>query len=422
MASIETAPTRCGVRGSGEGVLPSSGTILNAKKKRPPKHGFLPRKDRASLSAERGSRKRRSQPGQDSGMPYEEYFKAASESLIVAGRDGKILQANPKTQELFGYTPEELVGQPVEVLLPGRLHEAHRKHLGGYFGAPRTRAMGTGFNLVGRRKDGSEFPVEVSLTYAPATVRGDVVVAAIIDITQRLAMEREARRAESLTSLGTIAAGIAHDLNNPLQVIMSRAELLLQTPPETLGQEVHEDLTVVYRHAQRAGRIVDEFLRVSRQRDKTLAPININQVVHDAMLLVGHVLRENSIKVDIDLREDLPRVIGDSTALERVLINLITNARDAMPNGGTLRLETGDGTLRPGWVHLRVSDTGTGIDPEQVKKIFDLLYTTKSEGTGLGLWLSRRIVQEHNGRIEVQSQPAEGTSFTIALPPEEVSR
>lgn len=351
-------------------------------------------------------------------MPYEEYFKAASESLIVADNEGKILEANPKTEELFGYSSGELVGQPVEVLLPQRLKDEHRRHVGSFFKKPRTRAMGLGMNLVGQRKDGSEFPVEVSLTFAPETKRGDVVVAAVIDITQRLVMEREARRAESLTSLGTIAAGIAHDLNNPLQIIMSRTELLLQAGAETMDPELHEDLAVIRRHAERAGRIVEEFLRVSRQRDKTLGSVNLNNVVHDTLILVGQQLRAKGITVETALDPSLPPVDGDATALERVLINLITNARDAMPNGGRLRLGTGDGTLKPGWVHLTVTDTGTGVDPERLKKIFDLLYTTKSDGSGLGLWLSRRIVHEHNGRIDVQSKPGVGTTFTMALPPE----
>lgn len=155
-------------------------------------------------------------------MPYEEYFKAASESLIVVDPDGRILEANLKTEQLFGYRQDELVGQPVDLLLPEQLRESHREHVDGYFATPRTRVMGRGLNLLGRRKDGSEFPVEVSLTYAQGTLRGDLVVATAIDITQCLALEREARKAETITSLGTIAVGIAHELNQPLGAILVR--------------------------------------------------------------------------------------------------------------------------------------------------------------------------------------------------------
>ncbi|SRR5579885_19450 len=354
-------------------------------------------------------------------MPYEEYFKAASESLLIVGRGGLILEVNPQAESLFGYQSEELVGRPVEVLVPERLRDIHQKHVVGFFNAPRTRTMGTGLKLVGRRKDGTEFPLEVSLTYAPGTRRGDVVVAAAIDISQRLALEREARRAESITSLGTIAAGIAHDLNNPLQVILSRAELL-QALGDSLPSEVREDLEVIQRHAQRATRIVEEFLRVSRQREKDYAPLQVSRVVDDALLLMGDQLNSSKIGVEILSQRELPPIMGDTTALERVLINLLSNARDAMRDGGRLRIETGLSDDRPGWVRLRVTDSGPGIEPGALNRIFDLLYTTKPDGTGLGLWLSRRIIQEHSGRIEVQSELGRGTTFTITLPALEESR
>ena len=354
-------------------------------------------------------------------MPYEEYFIAATESLIVADRSGRILEVNPKTESVFGYARDELPGQPVEILLPDRLRPDHRRHLENYFQAPRTRAMGSGLNLVGRRKDGTEFPVEVSLTYAPATRRGDVVVASVIDITQRLELEREARRAEGIASLGTIAAGIAHDLNNPLQIILSRAELLLQAPANMSG-EVVEDLRVVHRHAERAGRIVGEFLRVSRQRENRLLPLQLSRVIDGALLLMGTQLRDSGIKVDLNVDRDIPQVVGDSTALERVLINLFSNARDAMPGGGVLTVASGLLDDRPGWLYLSVKDTGEGIEPAGLSKVFDLLYTTKTNGTGLGLWLSRRIVQEHGGRFEVHSQLGKGATFTISLPSKDAPR
>lgn len=348
-------------------------------------------------------------------MPYEEYFKVSSESLIIADRSGHIVEANRKTEELFGYSIDELIGQPVEMLLPDKLHVAHRKHVQDFFAAPRTRAMGLGLSLVGRRKDGSEFPVEVSLAFARGTPRGDLVVAAVTDITQRLALEVEARRAETITSLGAIAAGIAHDLNNPLQVIRSRAELLLESDTG-FSDETREDIEAIHRQAQRAGKIVEEFLELSRQRVKTLGPLNLNQLVERALLLVGDQIRKAGISIETQLDERLPAIVGDSTALERVLINLLSNARDAMPQGGSVTISSGALSEREGWLHLSVTDTGPGIEAEKLPKIFDLLYTTKTGGTGLGLWLSRRILQEHNGKLEVASEIGTGSKFTMRLP------
>lgn len=347
-------------------------------------------------------------------MPYEEYFKVATESLVIVDRSGQIVEANRKTEELFGYSIDELVGRPVEILLPDKLHTAHRKHVADFFAAPRTRAMGLGLSLVGRRKDGSEFPVEVSLAFAEATARGDLVVASVTDITQRLALEAEARRAETITSLGAIAAGIAHDLNNPLQVIRSRAELLLESDP--MSSEMKEDLEAIHRQAQRAGRIVEEFLELSRQRSKALGPVDLNRLVERALLLIGDQMRKVGIGIETDLHGELPAIVGDPTALERVLINLLTNARDAMPEGGSVTISTGPLSDREGWLHLSVADTGPGIAADKLQKIFDLLYTTKSGGTGLGLWLSRRILQEHNGRLEVVSEIGNGSTFTMRLP------
>jgi PAS domain S-box-containing protein len=350
-------------------------------------------------------------------MPYQEYFKSSSESLIIVDRGGRIVEANPRAGETFGYAQDELVGQPVETLLPQRLRQLHRSHVSRFFAAPRTRAMGQGMNLVARRKDGDEFPVEVSLTYAHGTSRGDLVVAAVIDISQRLALEREARQAETLTSLGALAAGIAHDLNNPLQVIRSLSEFLLDSPDSTPASEMRDDLAAIRRQVERAGKIVDEFLELSRQREKILAPFDLNGLVERALLLVGGQMRKGGIRVETALEENLPEIMGDATALERVLINLLTNAYDAMRDGGdAVTIASGAVSERPGWIYLSVTDDGPGIGAEALGRIFDLLYTTKSGGTGLGLWLSRRIVQEHRGKLEVKSGPGAGAVFTITLP------
>ncbi len=354
-------------------------------------------------------------------MPYKEYFEAASEGLIVVNRGGFIVEVNRQAERLFGYSSEELVGQRVEVLFPTGFHERHRKHVENYFAAPRTRAMGIGLSLVGRRKDGSEFPIEIGLTYAGETSRGDLVVAAVTDISQRLALEREARRAETVISLGTFAAGIAHDLNNPLQVIRSRAELVLESPPSTPASELNEDLATIHRQAERASRIIEGFLELSRQRDKAVALLDINQLVENTLLLIGEQMRKDGINVRTELDRSLAQVNGDATALERVLVNLLSNARDAMPQGGQVTIESREVGESPGWLHLIIADSGPGISPDALKRIFELLYTTKPSGTGLGLWMSRRIIQEHNGRIEVESEPGRGTTFTIKLPAAETS-
>ncbi len=349
-------------------------------------------------------------------MPYAEYFRAATEGLIIVDRSGRIVEANPEAERLFGYSEAELLGQPIELLVPEQLRQSHAAHVKRYFAAPRTRAMGRGLSLAGRRKDGSEFPLEISLTYAENTTRGDLVVAAVVDISARLALEQEVRRAETLTSMGILVAGIAHDLNNPLQVIRSRAELLLDSP-EAPPAEILADVGTIHRHAQRASAIVEQFLELSRNREKVLAPVDVNALVDRTLLLIGDQLRKRGIAVETHLAANLPKVNGDAIALERVLINLLTNARDAMPRGGTITIASRVLQVdEQKSLHVSVTDNGPGILPDVLGKIFDLLYTTKAEGSGLGLWLSRRIVQEHHGRMEVSSRLGEGTTFDIWLP------
>lgn len=349
-------------------------------------------------------------------MPYEEYFKAATEALLIINREGQILELNPKAAEIFGYGPEELVGKSVELLLPERFRHRHREHRQRYIAAPSSRPMGLGLDLVGRRKDGSEFFTEVSLTYARGTERGDLVVAAIADISERLELEHEARRAETLASLGTIAAGIAHDLNNPLSVILSRAELLLTADGSPLPESAREDISVMRRHALRASRIVGEFLQLARPNSRVSSSVDLNELVKRVLLLLSERMRRSKIEIVSVLEERLPRTLGDATSLERVVINLLTNARDAMPDGGVVSIETGISAENPLSLRLTVTDTGKGIPPEALGKIFDLLYTTKSHGTGLGLWLSRRIVEEHKGKITVRSDQGRGATFIVTLP------
>lgn len=343
------------------------------------------------------------------------YFDSAQWGIISVDRDGLIRRANPKAQELFGYTSEELEGQSIDILIPDRIRARHADHRRNYFAAPRNRPMGIGMDLIARRKDGSEFPVEVSL-HLIKTETGGIVSAFISDISERLKLEREARRGETLTALGAVAAGVAHELNNPLAVVSSRIELMMQTGASELSPQMREDLEVVRRNASRASQIASELLNSARQRRLERQPVNLNDLINETTLLFREQFRRDAIALKVSADEALPAVKGDRSALGQVLINLLTNARDALGANGEIRISAAAAPDRPGFVQLRVEDSGPGIPPEAKAKIFDIFYTTKNNGTGLGLWLSRRIVLEHQGLIEVESEPGRGTAFTITLP------
>jgi PAS domain S-box-containing protein len=343
-------------------------------------------------------------------------LEAAAEGVVIVDAGGRIELVNARTEALFGYDRTELIGRELEVLLPERFRQAHAAHRAGYFAAPRPRSMGLGLELSGRRKDGTEFPVEVSLSFVQ-TETGLVALGFIIDITARRALERTARQADKLASLGTLAAGLAHELNNPIGIIFSRAELmLLEADSRSLPDDLREDLGVLQRHAQRVSRITHGLLSFARQSTGAQGSVDLNRLVEDTMVLIEPQLVKAGIVVRRRLTSGLPAVSGDVNALQQVLMNLLTNARDALPGGGEIAVETSLAPEPSTGVRLTVRDTGSGIPPDILPRIFDPFYTTKPEGTGLGLSIAYGIVRDHQATIDVQSSPGRGTTFVLTFP------
>ena len=347
------------------------------------------------------------------------YFASAAEGLIVVDSRGRIVDANAKAEEMFGYGELELIGQPIEVLVPERLRERHREDRREYAKSPRSRTMGFGRDPMGRRKDGSEFPIEVSLSYI-GTKQGGLVTGFITDVTERRNLEFQSRRSEAMAAIGTVAAGVAHELNNPLAIISARAELVMSEATRLgLTPDLIRDLEVIQRNSQRASRVATELLTLARQPRKVHRPLSINDLVAEAVMLFRESTARDGVRIETRLADGVPEILGDHTALSQVMVNLLSNARDAMPHGGTIRISTERlpetaGMTRP--VRLTVADTGIGIAEDSLSKIFDLFYTTKATGTGLGLWITRRAVREHGGTIDVASRPGEGTVFTVTFP------
>jgi PAS domain S-box-containing protein len=349
-------------------------------------------------------------------------LESASEGIILVDAGGRITLANAAALRMFGYDHGDLIQQPLEILLPERTGDAHVVHRTAYFAEPRVRPMGIGLDLAGRRRDGREFPVEISLSYV-GTPDGVVAMAFITDITERKRAEAQLQRQrevlyqnEKLAALGTLAAGIAHEMNNPLGIMTTRIEvMLLEAEEQRLPPQVREDLQVLHRAGQRVARIAASLRSFARQSAGDRQSVELATIVDEALLLMTKPLAADNIQVRTTLDRTLPPIVGDVTALHQVLMNLLTNAREAMPEGGEIAIET-TGAERSGWVRLRVTDTGTGIAPEEISKVFDPFYTTKRTGTGLGLSVTYGIVQEHGGTIDVRSQVGLGTTFTVDFP------
>jgi PAS domain S-box-containing protein len=347
---------------------------------------------------------------------------SATEGIILIDAGGRIIVVNPAAERMFGYDRGDLLGQPLEVLLPQRIRGPHVAHRTGYFAGPRARPMGIGLDLAGLRKDGTEFPVEISLSYVEAP-DGVLAMAFITDITERKRAEAQLQRQrevlyqnEKLAALGTLSAGIAHEMNNPLGIMTTRIEvMLLDAETQQLPPQVLEDLQVLHRASQRVARIAAGLRSFARQSSGEPAPVDLDTIVDEALLLMQKPLGAENIRVVAELDRTLPPLLGDPNALHQVLMNLLTNAREAMTGGGEIRIETARAE-RPDWIRLRVADTGPGIPPEDITKIFDPFYTTKRTGTGLGLSVTYGIIRQHGGTVDVASRPGAGTTFTLEFP------
>ena len=380
---------------------------------------------------------------------FRSLLEAAPDAIVGVTPDGRITLVNAQAERLFGYGRDELLGQPIEILVPDRVRAVHPGHRTGYFAQPRPRPMGAGMQLAARRKDGTEFPAEISLS-ALDTEDGPVVSAAIRDVTDRLEAQAERERlktqadrerleaqlhqSQRLESLGQLAGGVAHDFNNLLAVMLNYTafvseEISAAHGAEPRWQAVRHDIAQIQRAGERATELTHQLLAFGRREVVRPQVLNLNRVVTEIDALLRRTLGEH-IQLASTLDPGLWPVLADPGQLEQILVNLAVNARDAMPDGGTLSIDTSNVTiddatagaepdLRPGrHVKLRVADTGTGIPADIAERVFEPFFTTKpkGEGSGLGLATVYGIITQAGGRAAIQSSPGAGTAFTALLP------
>ncbi len=364
-------------------------------------------------------------------------LRAAVESspsgLLMADSQGSIVLVNREVERLLGYSREELLGRPVELVIPERFRSGHTGFRGGFMAAPKVRAMGAGRDLYALRRDHTEVPVEIGLTPV-ATEEGMFVLASIVDITarkqaedERRRLEEELRQAQKLEAVGTLAGGIAHDFNNVLFAIMGYAELIGKT--SRTRESVADDVAELMKAARRGKELVERILVFSRRQPSERRPLEIGPTVAEAGKLLRAMLPP-SIDLEVSVHAQAPRVLGDATSIHQVLMNLGTNAAHAMPRGGVLeisvepqylhdRVVRSHPGLHEGWYAvLVVRDHGTGIDPAVRDRVFEPFFTTKPKGSGTGLGLSivHTIMRTHEGAIDLASEPGRGTTVTCFFP------
>jgi signal transduction histidine kinase len=233
------------------------------------------------------------------------------------------------------------------------------------------------------------------------------------DLTERVNLEDQLMQAEKLSSIGLLAAGVAHEVNTPLAVITSNAQMLVrQMDPEDPRTRTLEKIVA---QAFRASEIANNLLKFSRIGSSEYSDLDVNRVISESHSLVEPMLKAARVTVNSQLKSSLPPVYGNAGKLQQVFMNLIMNARDAMPRGGELTIST---DTENSTVHVEVSDNGVGIPADHINKIFDPFFTTKatSRGTGLGLAVTYGIIREHSGSIQVDSQVGRGTTFRLEFP------
>ncbi len=358
---------------------------------------------------------------------FRRVVEAAPNAMIMVNQEGQITLANQQAEKTFGYPREELLGRPIEMLVPERVRSGHQGFRRDYLCDPQARPMGAGRELFGRRKDGSEVPVEIGLSPIH-TSKGPLVLASIVDITQRKLAELEAARQRHdlahlarVTALGELSSSLAHELTHPLTAILSNAQAAQRflADDDVDLDEVREILDDIVTQDQRAGEVIHRLRLMLKKGElqEHCDDVDLNEVIRDVVNLMRSDLINRNVTVDTDLAQNLPAVTGDRVQLQQVLLNLMLNGCEAMAdyNSSERRLLIAS-QWENGAVRVSVADRGSGIPEEKMQQVFERFFTTKKEGMGLGLSVCRTIIDAHRGKIWATNNAGCGATFHFSLP------
>jgi PAS domain S-box-containing protein len=336
----------------------------------------------------------------------ENIVESLNVGVLAVDLSGIVESWNTRMEQLFGVLRQDAVGTKLDALLPAELATE--------IAARRDEEQITGIYKQRLQHQGKTLTLNVSIT--PLVSKSGEHIGRLLlfdDVTQRERMEEQMSQTEKLTSLGLLAAGVAHEVNTPLAVISNYIQMLAKQMP--VSDPRHSIIEKIVKQTFRASEIVNNLLNFSRTGAAETTNVDVNRVVEDTLALVSHPLKTSQIQVVKNLSDGLPAVRGSANKLQQVFLNLFLNARDAMPSGGILEVRT---NAHNGSVEIEVVDTGAGIPREHIHRIFDPFFTTKASGrgTGLGLSVSYGIIKEHAGKVDVRSAPGKGTSFHVEFP------
>ncbi len=367
-----------------------------------------------------------------------ELLESAPDAILELDSEGRIVLLNRMAEQLFGYTRGELLGQTVDALVPEALREAHTRHREQYLSQPVTRPMGSGLKLEARRKDGSHFPVEISLSPVKSST-GSRVTAIIRDVTERRQMEDQLRvvqekyihqlelrnrEVEHANQLKTeFLSNMSHELRSPLHTFIGFSELLAEETEGPLNEKQKRFISHIHKDSLHLLDLINDLLDLSKieagRFELRHEAFDIVPVVEDALSSVRSRATAKSVEIQAEISASVA-VVADRLRFKQILYNLLSNAVKFTPDGGKVRVEAAP---RDRFAEISVSDTGIGILEDEHQAVFDKFYqvrsATKGGGTGLGLAITKRLVEQHGGRIWLKSEPGNGSCFTFTIPLEQ---
>ncbi len=353
----------------------------------------------------------------------------AVDGIVTIDEKGMIESLNLATERIFGYSSQELIGQNVNTLMPPPYRIEHDDYLSNYLSTGKKKIIGIGREVEGRRKDGATFPLDLAVSefYVAGRRR---FMGLMRDISERKRAEREARRhldelahASRLSALGEMATGIAHEVNQPLAAIVSYAQACLNLLDSENADKalVKDALAQIAAQGRRAGEIVHHLRQLVRKDPAERGNIDVNKCVHAVMNLFANELESSRVTISLELCHDLPRVRADRVQIEQVLLNLIRNALDVMTEqtSSSMRMSICSRAAGEKGVEICVTDSGPGLGGKDPDRLFETFYTTKPSGLGVGLSISRSIIESHGGRLWAKENRGGGLSVHFVLPAKE---